>query len=173
MKLTRALDKVNLPAEISGSRFRQNPRRFLPRQKIISNSFPHTNSPNPRSRPSNSRESIDEKGDKMATSMLQPGIFNNPRPKRNLLPNPNKKRKTEHNVEEISFDDNARADYLTGFHKRKVERAKRAKAEAEKKMREERVGMRKQVRSTFFLSILRFFVNAILARWVLILVGNS
>jgi hypothetical protein len=29
-----------------------------------------------------------------------------------------------------------------------VERAKRAKAEAEKKMREERVGMRKQVRST-------------------------
>jgi ribosomal RNA-processing protein 17 len=109
----------------------------------------------------------------MATSMLQPGIFNNPRPKRNLLPNPNKKRKTEHNVEEISFDDNARADYLTGFHKRKVERAKRAKAEAEKKMREERVGMRKQVRSTFFLSILRFFVNAVLARWVLILVGNS
>ncbi|PMD60006.1 uncharacterized protein K444DRAFT_403737 [Hyaloscypha bicolor E] len=67
----------------------------------------------------------------MATSMLQPGIFNNPRPKRNLLPNPNKKRKTEHNVDEISFDDNARADYLTGFHKRKVERAKRRKQELE------------------------------------------
>jgi ribosomal RNA-processing protein 17 len=81
----------------------------------------------------------------MATSMLEPGIFNNPRPKRPLLPNPNKKRKTEHKVAEISFDDNAREDYLTGFHKRKVERAKRARAEAEKKMREERVGMRKQV----------------------------
>jgi hypothetical protein len=48
-------------------------------------------------------------------------------------------------VEEISFDNDARADYLTGFHKRKVERAKRAKAEAEKKMREERVVVRKQV----------------------------
>ncbi len=77
--------------------------------------------------------------------MLQPGIFNTPRPKRPLLPNPNKKRKTEHKVEEISFDNDARADYLTGFHKRKVERAKRAKAEAEKKMREERVVVRKQV----------------------------
>jgi ribosomal RNA-processing protein 17 len=109
----------------------------------------------------------------MATSMLQPGIFNSPRPKRNLLPNPNKKRKTEHKVEEISFDDNARADYLTGFHKRKVERAKRAKAEAEKKMREERVETRKQVRSIFSLSILRFFVNAVLAGWVLIRIGNS
>lgn len=84
-------------------------------------------------------------GIKMATSMLEPGIFNNPRPKRSLLPNPNKKRKTEHKVEEISFDDTAREDYLTGFHKRKVERAKRAKAEAEKKMREERVVVRKQV----------------------------
>ncbi|PMD32021.1 hypothetical protein L207DRAFT_500385 [Hyaloscypha variabilis F] len=82
----------------------------------------------------------------METSMLQPGIFNTPRPKRPLLPNPNKKRKTEHKVEEISFDNDARADYLTGFHKRKVERAKRAKAEAEKKMREERVVVRKQLR---------------------------
>ena len=81
----------------------------------------------------------------METSMLQPGIFNTPRPKRPLLPNPNKKRKIEHKVEEISFDNDARADYLTGFHKRKVERAKRAKAEAEKKMREERVVVRKQV----------------------------
>jgi Nucleolar protein 12 (25kDa) len=95
-----------------------------------------------------SRKPKKNKRSKMATSMLQPGIFNTPRPKRSLLPNPNKKRKMEHKVEEISFDDNARADYLTGFHKRKVERAKRAKAEAEKKMREERVGMRKQVCST-------------------------
>lgn len=81
----------------------------------------------------------------MASSMLEPGIFNTPRPKRPLLPNPNKKRKTEHKVDAISFDDTAREDYLTGFHKRKVERAKRARAEAEKKAREERVGMRKQV----------------------------
>jgi ribosomal RNA-processing protein 17 len=82
---------------------------------------------------------------RMATSMLEPGIFNNPRPKRSLLPSPNKKQKTEHKVEEISFNDTARENYLTGFHKRKVERAKRAKAEAEKKMREERVVVRKQV----------------------------
>lgn len=88
----------------------------------------------------------------MATSMLEPGIFNNPRPRRPLLPNPNKKRKTEHKVEEISFDDNAREDYLTGFHKRKVERAKRAKQEAEKKMREERVVVRKQVCLRFSIS---------------------
>ena len=37
---------------------------------------------------------------------------------------------------------------MTGFHKRKVQRATRAKAEAEKKAREERVGLRKQVRSS-------------------------
>ena len=81
----------------------------------------------------------------MATT--EPRIFNHPRPKKSLLPPPSKKRKTDHKIEEISFDFDARADYLTGFHKRKVQRATRAKAEAEKKAREERIGLRKQVYS--------------------------
>jgi len=83
----------------------------------------------------------------MASSMLEPGIFLHPRPKkRALLPPPSKKRKTEHKIAEISFDDEKRADYLTGFHKRKVARAKMAQAEGAKKAREERVLMRKQLR---------------------------
>lgn len=86
-------------------------------------------------------------------SMLQPGIFNHPRPKRSFLPpvsHSHKKRKTEHKIEEISFDDEKRADYLTGFHKRKVARAKQAQVEAEKMAREERVKFRKQVGLIYF-----------------------
>ena len=79
----------------------------------------------------------------MATAELK--IFNNPRPKKSLLPPPSKKRKTDHKIDEISFDFSAREDYLTGFHKRKVQRATRAKAEAEKKAREEKIVLRKQV----------------------------
>ncbi|KAH7306064.1 putative ribosomal RNA-processing protein 17 [Rhexocercosporidium sp. MPI-PUGE-AT-0058] len=83
----------------------------------------------------------------MDPSLLEPGIFLQPRPKKNVLSaQPNKRRKTEHKIEEISFDNDARADYLTGFHKRKVQRAKRAQEEAVKKGREERVVMRKQLR---------------------------
>lgn len=79
----------------------------------------------------------------MATA--EPKIFNHPRPKKSLLPPPPKKRKTDHKIEEISFDFSAREDYLTGFHKRKVQRATRAKAEAEKKAKEEKIVLRKQV----------------------------
>ncbi|KAG4439740.1 hypothetical protein IFR05_004762 [Cadophora sp. M221] len=83
----------------------------------------------------------------MDPSLLEPGIFLHPRPKKNVLSSqPNKRRKIEHKIEEISFDNDARADYLTGFHKRKVQRAKRAQEEAVKKGREERVEMRKQLR---------------------------
>jgi ribosomal RNA-processing protein 17 len=71
--------------------------------------------------------------------------FVRPRPKKSVLP-PSKKRKTNSAVEEINFDFDSRAEYLTGFHKRKVQRATRAKEEAAKKEREERVLMRKQVR---------------------------
>lgn len=74
-----------------------------------------------------------------------PRIFNNPRPRRSLLPPPSKKRKTDHKIEEIPFDFSAREEYLTGFHKRKVQRATKAKAEAEKKAREEKIVVRKQV----------------------------
>jgi ribosomal RNA-processing protein 17 len=83
---------------------------------------------------------------------MEPRIFNNPRPKKSILPPPSKKRKVDHKIEEISFDFDARADYLTGFHKRKVQRAARAKAEAEKKDREERIVLRKQVRCPIDLS---------------------
>ncbi|KAI9046490.1 hypothetical protein LZ554_009237 [Drepanopeziza brunnea f. sp. 'monogermtubi'] len=85
----------------------------------------------------------------MDPTHLQPGIFLHPRPRKPLLSShpPNKRRKTEHHkVEEINFDDTSRADYLTGFHKRKVQRAKRAREEEAKKGREERVLMRRQLR---------------------------
>lgn len=72
-------------------------------------------------------------------------MFVHPRPKKSLLPPPSKRRKTTSAVEEINFDFDARADYLTGFHKRKVQRAKQAQDEAAKKAKEERVVMRKQV----------------------------
>lgn len=67
-----------------------------------------------------------------------------PRPKKPLLPPPSKKRKTQSAVEEVNFDFDARADYLTGFHKRKVQRAKQAQLENDKKAKEERIVMRKQ-----------------------------
>lgn len=73
-------------------------------------------------------------------------IFNHPRPKKSLLPPPSKRRKTEHKIDEINFDFDARADYLTGFHKRKVHRAKQAQLEAEKRAKEERIVLRKQLR---------------------------
>jgi ribosomal RNA-processing protein 17 len=69
----------------------------------------------------------------LAQALLQPGIFLHPRPKKGTLPPPNKKRKTEHKIEEISFDDSARADYLMRFHQRKVARAKQAQLENDKR----------------------------------------
>ena len=73
-------------------------------------------------------------------------MFARPRPKKSLLPPPAKRRKTTSAIEEISFDFDARAEYLTGFHKRKVQRAKHAQEEAAKKAKEERIAARKQVR---------------------------
>jgi ribosomal RNA-processing protein 17 len=82
----------------------------------------------------------------MASSFLEPSIITHPRPKRSLLGGPpSKKRKIDHKIEEISFDTSAREDYLTGFHKRKVARAKQAQLEAAKKAKEERIVIRKQV----------------------------
>lgn len=73
-------------------------------------------------------------------------LFVRPRPKKPLLPPPSKKRRTNNSaIEEISFDFEARADYLTGFHKRKVQRAKAAQEQAAKLAKEERIKMRKQV----------------------------
>lgn len=74
-------------------------------------------------------------------------MFAKPRPKKSLLPPPSKKRKATHTVEEINFDNSARQEYLTGFHKRKVQRQKHAQEEAAKRAREEKIEFRKQVRS--------------------------
>lgn len=71
-------------------------------------------------------------------------MFAVPRP-RKVAPPPPKKRKVHHAVEEITFDKEARAEYLTGFHKRKVARIKEAQKIAEEKERLERITLRKQV----------------------------
>ena len=68
------------------------------------------------------------------------------RPRRHVshMSRPAKRRKTV-KVEEIQFDENARQDYLSGFHKRKLERIKRAQNEAAKKEHAEKLELRRQV----------------------------
>ncbi|KAJ3458656.1 hypothetical protein FSOLCH5_010570 [Fusarium solani] len=73
-------------------------------------------------------------------------MFAKPRPKKSLLPPPSKKRKSTSAVEEVSFDNDARHEYLTGFHKRKQQRIKNAQEEAAKRARQEKIEMRKQIR---------------------------
>ncbi|KAK2742152.1 nucleolar protein 12 [Colletotrichum kahawae] len=73
-------------------------------------------------------------------------MFARPRPKKSALPPPPKKRKAESAVEEVNFDFDAREDYLTGFHKRKLQRVKFAQEQAAKKAREEKIELRKQVK---------------------------
>lgn len=72
-------------------------------------------------------------------------MFAKPRPKKSLLPPPSKKRKTTSTVEEVTFDNDARHEYLTGFHKRKQQRIKHAQEEAAKRERQEKLETRKQV----------------------------
>ncbi|KAL8912144.1 MAG: hypothetical protein Q9171_002778 [Xanthocarpia ochracea] len=59
-----------------------------------------------------------------------------------------KRRKGEPAIEEITFNFDDREEYLTGFHKRKLQRIKHAKEEALKKEREEKVANRKALRET-------------------------
>ncbi|KAK5630731.1 hypothetical protein RRF57_006446 [Xylaria bambusicola] len=70
-------------------------------------------------------------------------MFARPRPKKLLAPPP-KKRKRQHTLEEIKFDNDARAEYLTGFHKRKLQRAKHAQEQAAERARQEKIEARKQ-----------------------------
>ncbi|XP_068606376.1 nucleolar protein 12 [Brachionichthys hirsutus] len=44
----------------------------------------------------------------------------------------------------VTFDDKDRQDYLTGFHKRKVERRKAALSEIQKKIKDEQIKVREQ-----------------------------
>ena len=50
-------------------------------------------------------------------------------------------------VEAISFDPDALQEYLTGFHKRKVQRAEHGREIAQKKFKEAAVQARKEVRT--------------------------
>ena len=59
---------------------------------------------------------------------------------------PMKRRKVEP-VAELTFDPEARQEYLTGFHKRKVQRVKHAQELAQKRDKEERVRDRREVRA--------------------------
>ncbi|KAI0201315.1 nucleolar protein 12-domain-containing protein [Astrocystis sublimbata] len=72
-------------------------------------------------------------------------MFARPRPKK-LPVAPSKKRKRNHAIEEIKFDNDARVEYLSGFHKRKVQRIKHAQEQAAKQAREDRIASRKQIR---------------------------
>lgn len=59
---------------------------------------------------------------------------------------PAKRRKVSTSaVEELNFDPDARKEFLTGFHKRKVQRAKHAQEIAERRAKEERVETRRKV----------------------------
>lgn len=68
-----------------------------------------------------------------------------PRQKKVIGPPPKKRKTRDATIEEINFDFDKRSEYLTGFHKRKVQRSEQAKKEAAQKEREERIKMRKQV----------------------------
>ncbi|KAK0636290.1 nucleolar protein 12-domain-containing protein, partial [Bombardia bombarda] len=73
-------------------------------------------------------------------------MFAVPRQKRPLLIPTPKKRKASHKIEEISFDRDARAEYLSGFRKRKLGRIKEAQRLAEEEAKKERILVRKQIR---------------------------
>lgn len=76
-------------------------------------------------------------------------MFARPRAKPVVAP-PRKKRKVTSAIEEIAFDPGAREEYLSGFHKRKLQRIKHAKEEAAKRDREEKLTARKIVRPSVF-----------------------
>ncbi|KAK7687135.1 hypothetical protein QCA50_009638 [Cerrena zonata] len=57
-----------------------------------------------------------------------------------------KKRARREQVKEVLFDDDARRDYLTGFHKRKVAKKETAKKKAIEREKQERLGARREKR---------------------------
>ncbi|KAI9322687.1 nucleolar protein 12-domain-containing protein [Dichotomocladium elegans] len=59
-----------------------------------------------------------------------------------------KKRKSKaQRVERIDFDPDSRKEFLTGFHKRKVERKKKAKEKYEERLRQEKIKERASLRA--------------------------
>ncbi|KAH0551218.1 hypothetical protein GP486_007468, partial [Trichoglossum hirsutum] len=61
-------------------------------------------------------------------------------------PRTKRRKKDGSTVEEVVFDTSARADYLTGFHKRKQQRIKRAQEEAVRRSKAEKLTERKRLR---------------------------
>ncbi|KAK6832919.1 nucleolar protein 12-domain-containing protein [Apiospora arundinis] len=75
-------------------------------------------------------------------------MFARPRPKKNILHAPSKKRKNTHTIEEITYDPESRSEYLTGFHKRKLQRVKNAQEQAAKQARQEKIDARREHRES-------------------------
>jgi hypothetical protein len=70
---------------------------------------------------------------------------------------PRKRRRIDNKaVAEVSFDSAARQEYLTGFHKRKLQRTKHAQELALKKARAERIEHRRKVYSDLIPAYLPF-----------------
>ena len=63
----------------------------------------------------------------------------------NMAPPIKKRKMNSAAVEEVLFDSSARQEYLSGFHKRKLQRARHAQELAEKKARQEKVEQRRKV----------------------------
>ncbi|KAH6686677.1 nucleolar protein 12-domain-containing protein [Plectosphaerella plurivora] len=72
-------------------------------------------------------------------------MFARPRTRKTVAPPP-KRKKTEPTIEEVNFNFDAREEYLTGFHKRKVQRQKWAQDQAAKREKDEKLQARKQIR---------------------------
>ena len=72
-------------------------------------------------------------------------LFSSAQTTKNMSHSKNLKRKRFDQPEEITFDFSARQDYLTGFHKRKLERAKHAQDISIRKEKEVKLETRRQV----------------------------
>ncbi|KAH8078048.1 nucleolar protein 12-domain-containing protein [Cristinia sonorae] len=57
-----------------------------------------------------------------------------------------KKRARREQVKEVTFDEDARRDFLTGFHKRKVQKKEEAKKKAQEREKQERLEARREQR---------------------------
>jgi ribosomal RNA-processing protein 17 len=69
-----------------------------------------------------------------------------PRPVKSLLPPQSKKRKLQSTIASVTFDPASRAEYLTGFHKRKQQRIKHSQDIAVKREKEEKRQQREDLR---------------------------
>ena len=86
-------------------------------------------------------------------------MFAQPR-RSKIEPVPPPKKGKHATIEEITFDDGARTEYLTGFHKRKLLRVKHAQDVAAKRARQERLEMRKMVLLPTKKKVCQYYVNS-------------